>query len=94
MKTMCDDNSLPANSAIKKWVDTIVKASTDAGHPMVAASYKSLLEAAGFVNVVDVKYKWPQNRWPKDPKLKEIGMCNSLFGSGVILRIKLAYPYN
>jgi hypothetical protein len=28
---------------------------------------------AGFVNVVETKYIWPSNRWPKDKNLKEIG---------------------
>jgi len=39
-----------------------------------AELYKSQLEAAGFVDVVETKYIWPSNRWPKDRKLKELGM--------------------
>jgi hypothetical protein len=30
--------------------------------------------AAGFTNVVETKYFWPLNKWPKDKKLKELGM--------------------
>lgn len=41
-----------------------------------AESYKSFLEQAGFTNVTEVRYKWPQNRWPKDPRLKELGQWN------------------
>ena len=32
-----------------------------------------MLIEAGFDDVVEVRYKWPQNRWPKDKKLKELG---------------------
>lgn len=30
--------------------------------------------AAGFTDVVEQTLVWPTNRWPKDKKLKEIGM--------------------
>ncbi|KAL5049334.1 hypothetical protein BDW71DRAFT_204599 [Aspergillus fruticulosus] len=38
--------------------------------------YKRLMIETGFKNVRDVKYKWPQNAWPKDPHLKHIGQWN------------------
>lgn len=38
-----------------------------------ARRYKDQMIEAGFENVVEIVYKWPQNRWPKDPKLKELG---------------------
>lgn len=49
----------------------------------VAARYKQWMLEAGFVDIVEVKYKWPQNTWPKDPKFKELGrwsLCNILTG--------------
>lgn len=39
-----------------------------------ALHYKSQLEALGFVDVVEVIHKWPQNRWPKDKYYKELGI--------------------
>jgi hypothetical protein len=39
--------------------------------------YKEQLAAAGFTNIQQTIYKWPQNRWPKDPKFKELGMLRS-----------------
>jgi len=52
----------------------ILEASNKLGRPVDSAKgYKSQLEEAGFTNVVETKYKWPQNRWPKDPKFKELG---------------------
>ena len=45
------------------------------GRPANSAElYKSQLEAVGFVDVTETKYIWPSNRWPKDRKLKELGM--------------------
>lgn len=45
------------------------------GRPANSAElYKLQLEAAGFVDVVKTKYIWPSNSWPKDPKLKKLGM--------------------
>ena len=38
-----------------------------------AKDYKAQLIEAGFENVVEIRYKWPQNRWPKDRGLKELG---------------------
>ncbi|KAL3440677.1 S-adenosyl-L-methionine-dependent methyltransferase [Aspergillus insuetus] len=45
----------------------------DGGAP---EKYKQLLTEAGFENVVELKYKWPQNQWPKDKHLKTLGQWN------------------
>ncbi|KAG0646367.1 putative methyltransferase tdiE [Hyphodiscus hymeniophilus] len=43
--------------------------------PLNSAKFcKDLLISTGFVGVVETQYKWPMNRWPKDPKYKELGM--------------------
>jgi hypothetical protein len=42
-----------------------------------ATRYKEQLAAAGFTNIQETIYKWPQNRWPKDPKYKQLGMLRS-----------------
>lgn len=56
-----------------------IKASKILGRPIdSAALYKDQMIAAGFENVTQVLYKWPTNRWPKDPKIKEIGVYSSL----------------
>ena len=57
-----------------KWSHLIVEAGRKIGrYANSAASYKLQLQDAGFVNVVEVRYKWPLNQWPKDPRLKELG---------------------
>lgn len=40
---------------------------------MVFENMKAWIEEAGFVDVVERKYKWPVGTWPKDKKLKELG---------------------
>jgi hypothetical protein len=32
------------------------------------------MEAAGFINIVEKKYKFPIGVWPKDKRMKELGM--------------------
>ena len=43
-----------------------------------ALTTKKLMEDAGFVDVVEVIYKWPLNRWPANKYMKEIGTFFSL----------------
>jgi len=71
-----DDGSWPPNSALKKWGELIREAAQKLGRLADSAFlYKQQLEEAGFVDVVEVRYKWPGNRWPKDPRMKELGAC-------------------
>jgi hypothetical protein len=44
-----------------------------------AKQYKMMLEELGFIDIVEAKYKWPQNRWPKDKKFKELGELSPTF---------------
>ncbi len=75
-----DDDSLPADSALRKWSTFMLESAKNLGRfSNSAESYKSQLIASGFENVVEIVYKWPQNRWPKDPKLKEIGRPRLLY---------------
>jgi hypothetical protein len=36
--------------------------------------YRSMMEQVGFVDVVEKRFKWPLGGWPKDEKLKELGL--------------------
>lgn len=80
-----NDTSFPENCAVKKWTDFIIDAATNLGRPLDSAKdYKAQLIDAGFENVVEKKYMWPQNSWPKDRKLKELGVWMlENFGSGL-----------
>lgn len=73
-----DDGTLKEDSSAKQWVTKLLEGTKMIGRPFDGASqYKEQLEAQGFKNVTQVVYKWPQNRWPKDPKMKELGTCHN-----------------
>ncbi|KAG9242317.1 S-adenosyl-L-methionine-dependent methyltransferase [Calycina marina] len=76
-----DDDTLPQDAALYKWSTYIIEASIALGRPInTAHTYKDLLTNAGFENVVETQFTWPQNNWPQDPKLKELGlgMCENI----------------
>ncbi|KAH7169999.1 S-adenosyl-L-methionine-dependent methyltransferase [Dactylonectria macrodidyma] len=72
-----DDGSLPQDSAAFRWVTQLLEGTRAVGRPFDGAfKYREQLQTQGFTNITQVIYKWPQNRWPKHPKLKEIGTWN------------------
>lgn len=77
----CDDGTLTADLELCQLGHLLVEASNKAGRPNNTASqYKNYLEKAGFVDVVEHRYKWPLNQWPKDKRYKDIGAwtCENL----------------
>lgn len=78
---LSDDDTLKKDSALSKWSELLHDIFTKNGRGMDSAlKYKDQLEEAGFVDVNIVKRKWPLNRWPKDPKHKQIGkLISTLF---------------
>jgi hypothetical protein len=72
-----DDNSVKPESAMWRAIQALDHATTKFGRPFQPiAELKPMMEKAGFVDVVEIKFVWPSNPWPKDPKLKEIGAWN------------------
>ena len=70
-----DDDTVDKDLALIRWADTLRNSMAEFKRPLDSALfYKDQLAAAGFVDIVEIKYKWPTNRWPKDPKHKEIGL--------------------
>ncbi|KAF2431682.1 S-adenosyl-L-methionine-dependent methyltransferase [Tothia fuscella] len=79
----CQDNTFPPNCALHQWGLKIEAGMKIFGRELAATKYKQYMLDAGFVDVVEVPFVWPQNTWPKDPKLKELGkwnLANSLDG--------------
>lgn len=69
-----DDGSLTPDSALAKWSNYMFEASKNLQRPLDSGkTCKGLLASAGFTDVVETQYKWPQNRWPKEPRFKELG---------------------
>ena len=70
----CDDGSYKDDSAGAKWLAYLREASYKFGRPLDAAlKHAERLKEAGFTNVLERKFKWPTNNWPRDPKFKELG---------------------
>ena len=69
-----DDDTLSADNSLYRASALCVDAANANGRPNnLAPYYKSYLERAGFVDVVERQFKWPLNEWPKDPYYKELG---------------------
>jgi hypothetical protein len=74
----CDDNTFtlnPRSCCLAEWWVLVTEAFAKMGrHVDAALQHKERLEEAGFVNVTVRDFKWPVNMWPRDPKIKNIGM--------------------
>lgn len=71
---LCDDDTLPEDSALKRWSVTMNEAFRGSGRPMdTALRYEHQLANAGFVNIHAIREKWPTNRWPRDRRYKQLG---------------------
>jgi hypothetical protein len=69
-----DDGTLTEDSALFRWSKTLLDGFGAIDRPLnTALQYKEQLATAGFIDIVEVVYKWPTNSWPQDSKHKEIG---------------------
>jgi hypothetical protein len=60
---------------LEMWGDLMLNASFKLSIPLNSVKgVKRIMEDAGYVDVVETKYKWPMNKWPAEKKMKEIGM--------------------
>ncbi|TVY16855.1 putative methyltransferase tdiE [Lachnellula arida] len=79
----CDDGTMKDDSAMLQWILLLREASNRVGRDLnVSATYKAQLERVGYTHIVEKIYVWPMNRWPKDPKFKELGIwtCENMSG--------------
>jgi hypothetical protein len=84
------DDLRPKGSAVEKWNDLILEATVKMGRPADwATGYKKQLIEAGFENVTEVQYKWPQNGWPRNRKMKELG---KFFWPDIYRKIRVRGP--
>ncbi|KAK7415024.1 hypothetical protein QQX98_006161 [Neonectria punicea] len=75
----CDDRNMKDDSALARWVTQLLDGTRKVSRPFDGAlRYKMQMEEVGFRDVTQVVFKWPMNRWPKDPKLKEIDLVQKL----------------
>ncbi|EMT69917.1 hypothetical protein FOC4_g10008358, partial [Fusarium odoratissimum] len=69
-----DDGTLHADLELARLGHYFCEASKILGRSVEAPRhYKSMMQKAGFINIVERHFKWPLNAWAKDPYYKEIG---------------------
>lgn len=70
----CHDDTLKG-TPLDKWGNMLLEASIKLGIPLNSAlTVKNIMEETGYVDVVEVIYQWPVNKWPADKRMKEIGI--------------------
>jgi hypothetical protein len=63
------------NTTLLDWCHKTLEGSARVGRRWAdPRNYKTIMEQIGFVDVVETRLKWPLNTWPRDRKLKELGM--------------------
>ena len=76
---LSDDKTLEDGSPIFMWGKNFFEAAEKFGTPVTTAkSLKKWMEEAGFVDVEEHILKLPVGSWPKDPRLKKVGMFESI----------------
>lgn len=73
------DGSLAANSTLAKWSRNALECARRTGKTFeIAENMAGLMREAGFVDVVERRFRWPIGPWSSDAALKEIGRWNLL----------------
>ncbi|TGZ77945.1 S-adenosyl-L-methionine-dependent methyltransferase [Ascodesmis nigricans] len=78
----CDDGTVPEDSAILRWARLTAAEMAKAGlcpHYTVD-DYQRMLTDAGFEIVKTLTFKVPGGGWPKDKKMKHIGLISAEMG--------------
>lgn len=74
MPFRCADATLEG-TVILDWCHKVLSGSENLGRKWAdPRSYAGIMRDVGFVDVTEQRFKWPLNTWPKDKKLKELGM--------------------
>ncbi|KAK7418289.1 hypothetical protein QQX98_004074 [Neonectria punicea] len=74
----CDDGTLTEDHTLFKWCNLLDEAAMKLQRSFEKTNrFKDIMAEAGFVDVVETRFKWPTNRWPKERKYKELGTWNN-----------------
>ncbi|APA11946.1 hypothetical protein SS1G_05495 [Sclerotinia sclerotiorum 1980 UF-70] len=85
------DGTLKADSPLLKWANLLLEGSILAGRGLDSAmTYTEKLAKVGFQGINETIHKWPGNKWPKDPKAKELGMWHLENMTSGLMGISLA----
>ncbi|KAL2132546.1 hypothetical protein VTI74DRAFT_3657 [Chaetomium olivicolor] len=74
-----DDGTLKDDSPLLRWAGLLDEAARKMGRPInLASQYQQMLVEAGFTDVHVIENRWPINNWPKDHKLRMLGLWSGL----------------
>ncbi|KAI9855987.1 MAG: hypothetical protein M1813_009312 [Trichoglossum hirsutum] len=72
---ICIDDTMKPDNPLLSFCDHMVAAGKEMGlNFLVPRDFKNILRDAGYEDVTEVIKVCPLNTWPKDPRLKEIGL--------------------
>lgn len=74
------DDGTMENTALQQCMDIMQQGAAANGRPFIhpwSSKIRKWLEAAGFINITGKRFYWPCNTWPRDQKLKELGMWSN-----------------
>jgi len=73
------DSTLPPSSVLAVWSQIAVQIGTLTGKTFeIAENMAGLIREAGFMDVVEKRFRWPIGPWSSDARLKELGRWNLL----------------
>jgi hypothetical protein len=79
VEPISDDDTVGPDHFFTLWGTTVIECGEKVGKSFrIWKEAKDHMARAGFVDIVEVPYKWPMNDWPADPNLKEVGRWNQL----------------
>lgn len=75
-----DDGTVKPGDTMYDWSQIFINAGETLGQTFkIARQSKKLIEEAGFVDVVEKKYKMPVGAWMADKRWEELGRWSLLF---------------
>jgi hypothetical protein len=75
----CDDGTLSPELNVVRWYNWLVDATQRSGKSLAYQhTTRQMLQAAGFVDIVETIIRAPYNAWPSDPHLKDVGRWYNL----------------
>jgi hypothetical protein len=75
-----EDGTVTEDHFMAQWSKTLLYAAEKIGKTFAIYDFnREMIAQAGFVDVVEKKFKVPVGTWPRDPKMKELGQWNLLF---------------
>lgn len=70
---------LQPGDTLTRWSELVVQISQRTGKSFeIAETMFGMIKQAGFVNVVEKRFKWPIGSWSSDSRMKELGRWNLL----------------